>query len=136
MLTLIEFILKINRKEHFRVYQPNRDCLIYESFFEVHSPYFFDKEHETSGDWYNEKYFTNNSFCDNVRLNKEIDEETKVFLEKFGNYEVFSLECSSFTPCNITTDEEGHAFLQPIGKDPLRPNCNYIPCFDIFIKER
>lgn len=69
MMTLREFVEKINFREHFRVYQPNRDCLIYESYRSVHSPYFFDKEHNEKNKYFNEKYDSDNKFCDDVIIN-------------------------------------------------------------------
>ena len=69
MLTLREFIEKINFREHFRVYQMNMDGLIYESYYTVHSPYFFDKEHEEKREYFNDKYYSDNKFCDDVGMN-------------------------------------------------------------------
>ena len=36
MIMLKEFILNLNKDTQFRVYLPNRDCLIYESFHSLH----------------------------------------------------------------------------------------------------
>ena len=65
MITLREF-LKMIRDEQYRIYQPNRDCLIFESYFTVHSPYFFDEEHEKSGEWFNTKYYDDNDYCPDI----------------------------------------------------------------------
>ena len=45
-MTLKEFLTDIGTREHYRIYNPNRDCLIFESFFTVHSPYYFDAKEE------------------------------------------------------------------------------------------
>ena len=133
MMTLREFVEVVNAYTHFRVYQPNRDCLIYESYFTIHSPYFFDKKHEEDHDWYNDAYYQDNLFCDNVRFNRDLDEETKIFLEKFGNCEVFNIEIGGFRPSNIRMGKDGKPYLESIGEDPLRPGHEIIDCFNIFI---
>ena len=135
MMTLREFVEKVNFHEHYRVYQPNRDCLIYESYFKVHSPYFFDNAHEEAHEWFNSAYYDNNDFCDDVRHAKELDEETKTFLEKFGDYIVFSLECGCFRPVKMYKGEDGDLKFEYF-TDPLRPNLQYneyIDCFNVFI---
>ena len=89
MLTLREFIEKINFREHFRIYQMNMDGLIYESYYTVHSPYFFDKEHEEKREYFNDKYYSDNKFCDDVRTNenKGIDEEQIIYINfEFEDY--------------------------------------------------
>lgn len=135
MMTLREFVEKVNCREHFRVYQPNRDCLIYESFFKVHSPYFFNEKQQRE-EGFNVQYYADNKFCDDVRLRSSYDhdEETRLFLEKFGDYEVFGIECSSFKPCDILTDANGKIHINYYDGDPLRPGAgDWIPCFNIFI---
>ena len=136
MLTLREFIEKINFREHFRVYQMNMDGLIYESYYTVHSPYFFDKEHEEKREYFNDKYYSDNRFCDDVRTkeNRGIDEETTIFLEKFGNYKVIGLGCGSFRPHDIYRDSNGELHIKYYDEDPLRPGiAGDINCFNIFI---
>ena len=135
-MTLREFVEKVNFRGHFRVYQPNRDCLIYESYYSVHSPYFFDKEHEEKNEYFNEKYYSDNKFCDDIRTNKNkgIDEETRIFLEKFGNYNVIGLECSGFKPHDVYKDSDGKLHIKYYDEDPLRPGlADYIDCFNVFI---
>ena len=85
MITFREFIEKVYRRQHFRVYQPNRDCLIYESFYTIHSAEYFDKEHEDKRQFFNLNYYKNNPFNDKIRTDpcNWIDEETKVFLERW-----------------------------------------------------
>ena len=129
MLTLKEFISKINCREHFRVYQTNRDCLIFESYFKVHSPYFFDKKHKPFD--YNKKYYEENGYCDDVYNNK-LDKETKEFLKEFGDCEVFSLECSGFRP-SYMHKVNGELKIDYV-EDAHMPNREYLNCFNIFIK--
>lgn len=82
MMTLNEFIKDVNFHEHYRIYQPNRDCLIFESYYKVHSPYTFT---EDGGIGFNDNYWDDNDFCDDVRHYKELDEETKTFLKDSAN---------------------------------------------------
>ena len=127
-MTLKEFVTKVNFFEHFRVYQPNRDCLIYESYFKVHSPYFWDKKHYLD---FNKDYYNNNEYCENV-YNRVIDKETKEFLKRFGNYEVFSLECGSFRPCSFKRDENDNLVIVET-VDERKPHCSELSCFEVFI---
>lgn len=126
MMTLREFLEEVNAREHYRIYQPNRDCLIFESYFKVHSPYRFDAKADEERSWFQHDYWDNNDFCDDVRdPNVEDDEETKIFLEKFGDYEVFSLECSSFQPVKIYKGSDGKLKFEYYNKT--------IDCFNVFI---
>ena len=129
-MTLREFIEKVNSHEQFRIYQPNRDCLIYESYFKVHSPYYFDDKHEVFD--YNKDYYENNYYCRDVYLMKELDEETKIFLDKFGDYVVFRMECSGFRPRNMSKNYEGHIESECV-EDPSMPERDYLDCFNLFI---
>lgn len=130
MMTLREFVEKVNFHEQFRVYQPNRDCLIYESYFKVHSPYYFDDKHECcETNW---QYWNDNPYNRDVYLMKDFDEETKVFLDKFGNYEVFSLECSGFRPIYMHT-VDGKLVIDDV-KDEGMPHRDYLDCFNVFIR--
>jgi hypothetical protein len=133
MMTLREFIEKVNFHEHYRIYQPNRDCLIFESYFKVHSPYYFDKEHEDKREWFNHDYYNNNDYCDDVYKVDIYDEETKTFLDRFGNYEVFSLECSSFKPCKMYRDKNEDLKIEYL-EDERYPGHDYIGCFNVFIR--
>ena len=130
MMTLREFITKINANEHYRIYQPNRDCLIFESYFKVHSPYYFDKRHNIYD--FNKNYFENNKYCNDVYKVKKLDKETKAFLNRFGDYVVYHLECGSFKPYNITTTESGGCHLEEV-QDEFRPDNDYLLCFNVFI---
>ena len=132
-MTLKEF-LKVNWHEHFRIYQPNRDCLIYESYREVHSPYFFDEEHEKNREYINNQFWISNGYCDDVYQYPEvIDRETKQFLERFGDYEVFSIEIGSFRPESMYTDDEDKLHIESV-MDGRYPNQEYLECYNIFIK--
>ena len=130
MLTLKEF-LKINWHEHYRIYHPNRDCLIYESYREVHSPYYFDEEDEHRT---NLKYWSNNGYCDNIYQYPEVtDAETEKFLKRFGDYEVFSLEIDGFRPEIMYTDENDNLHIEPV-EDKHHPGQEYLKCYNIFIR--
>lgn len=136
-MTLREFILRAGRGEHYRIYQPNRDCLIFESFRKVHSPYNFrDKSRRNGLDKVlslNKDYWDNNPFCDDTRHYKPLDTETKVLLKKFGNYKVFRIEASGFRPTNYIKGKDGNFNVDVIDRDPLRPYSEYIDCLNIFI---
>lgn len=130
MLTLRDFLENINFYEHYRIYHPNRDCLVFESYFKVHSPYYLDKEHKLI---FNPNYYNNNFYCNDVRERKEFDEETKLFLNIFGDYEIFSIECGDFIPYNIKKGEDGNLIFEET-KDETQPNRDCLPCFNIFIR--
>ena len=131
MITLREF-LKMIQYEHYRIYQPNRDCLIFESYFKVHSPYTFNGVLTKL----QEDYWENNNYCDLVYFKHdiEIDEETERLLNEFGDMEVFAVECSSFKPSKVYKGEDGHIKIENV-KDKYHPDRDYIPCFNIFIAD-
>ncbi len=129
MLTLREFLEEINAYEQYRIYQPNRDCLIFESYYKVHSPYTFGEDGSIG---FNNKYWDNNDYCDDVRKRKEFDDETKTFLARFGDYKVSSLECSETLPRTMYRDVNGDLHIEEV-TDELNPNKEYINCFNIFI---
>lgn len=132
MLTLREFLEEVNAHEHYRIYLPNRDCLLFESYFKVHSPYYFDgkEEHLLK---LKDEYWENNDFCDDVRHCKEFDKETKELLDRYGNYKVHSLECSGFRPKKVYKGDNDKIKVDYLEGDPLRPNSEYIDCFNVFI---
>jgi len=129
-MTLREFILNLAPHTHYRIYQPNRDCLIFESFRKVHSPYNFrDRSRRNTLNKIlslNEDYWDNNPFCDDARHYKPLDTETNVLLKRFGNYKVFRIEASGFRPMNFSKDLNGELKIEYVGKD-------YIDCLDIYI---
>ena len=127
-MTLKEFI-KLNINDHYRIYQPNRDCLIFESYFKVHSPYKFDNEDYE----FNPNYYKDNDYCEDVYIKstKNMDSETKTFLKRFGKYKVTHLECSSFTPTRIK-ETDGSIKVELV-RSESRPNCQDLPCFNVFI---
>lgn len=126
-MTLREFIEKINGGEQYRVFMPNRDCLIYESYYKVHSPYYFNDTLEPRDD-----FFENNPYCNDVYQHKELDEETKSFLDKYGNCEIFKIECGSFIPYNKVKMRDGSVQLQRTF-DELRPYSSTLDCIDLFV---
>ena len=133
MITFRDF-LKANWHEHYRIYQPNRDCLIFESFRQVHSLYFFKEEDNKDNALINVKYYSDNGYCDNVYQYPEIiDKETETLLEVFGGYEVFSIEIGSFFPQIMYTDENNQLQVEKI-KDNHRPHLESLPCYDLFIR--
>ena len=126
MMTLREFVTKVNFKEHFRVYHPNRDCLIYESYFKIHSPFFNDDEA-------NKNYFDNNEYQDKVQLFEKLDNETKKLLNEYGDYVVFAIECGAFRPIRrFMKDEKLHVEYYSLENN----YSTHLPCLDVFIKTR
>ena len=127
-MTLRDFIERVNGGEQYRVFMPNKDCLIFESYLKVHSPYYFrDDCLELRHD-----YFENNYYCNDVYTTKELDEETKEFLAKYGNCEVFRIECGGFIPHNVITDENGNTKIETV-VDEYRPHSGYLDCFNLFV---
>lgn len=127
-MTLREFIEEVNFHEHYRVYLPNRDCLIFESYFRIHSPY----DLETDSTDLNKDYWDNNYYCDDVYVLREPDEQTKAFLNKYGDCEIFSLEIGGFKPCNLKKCKDGGVTVESV-TDRMHPYSNYLNCFDVFI---
>jgi len=130
MMTLREFITKVNFHEQYRIYKPNRDCLIFESYFKVHSPYYLNKNIDHTK--INHDYWKNNDYCNDVYTNKKLDEETKQLLDNFGECEVFSLECGSFKPMKVYTDEEEKLHFEYV-TESIFPDREYLNCINVFI---
>lgn len=128
MMTLREFIEDVNSFEHFRIYQPNRDCLIYESYFRIHSKYNFKDDKEM----FQEDYWNDNDYCGDVLHSNLLDDETETFLNKFGDYIVFKMECGSFRPSHVYKDSKGNISVEPT-KEETMPGREYLECFDLFI---
>ena len=128
MLTLKDFLENICFYEHYRVFSPNRDCLIFESYFEHHSHYRFDEGNE--GAWLNlnDAYYKDNHFSDKVRKTREFDEETKLFIKKYGKYRIFRMETGQFYPVDMSY---GTLFGDPPKFKLISPNP--ILCFNIYI---
>lgn len=118
-MTLEEFIKDVGRGQHFRVYQPNADCLLYESFLTVHSPYVLD---DLCFD-YNPSYYSNNHYCAEVVE----DAGEAVLLKNYGKYEIFRIDASQFRPFEMKMDKEGKLCVIYI-----EPN-NHIPCCNLYI---
>lgn len=130
MVTLREF-LKIAKSEQYRIYQPNRDCLIFESYFKVHSPYKFGIHSYKIQN----AYWEDNDYCREVYeksfKDPAYDKETKAFLDFFGDMEVFSVETSGFKPMRMYS-KGGHLCIEDVA-DPSMPEKRYLPCLNIFI---
>ncbi len=130
MLTLREF-LKIAKGEQYRIYQPNRDCLIFESYLKVHSPYKFGIRSYK----YQNAYWENNDYCRGVYENSfkdpAYDKETKAFLDSFGDMEVFCVETSTFKPMRMY-HKAGQLCIEDV-VDPFMPEERYLSCLNIFI---
>lgn len=133
-MTLREFITDIGKHEQYRVFQPNRDCLIFESFFKIHSPYYFgDDEHALD---FKENYYDDNDYCDDVYYNKELDDETKELLKYFGDYIVYRIEIGSFYPLRLFKNDKGDMEIVHVHETDKRTLEDYEDCFDIFIIPR
>jgi hypothetical protein len=130
-LTLKHLLSILESGCHYRIYQPNRDCLMWESYFTEHSPYKLKKDLSWSLN-YNKNYYYNNDYCYNVYENK-LDNQTKLMLKKYGDYEVFSIEVSAVTPLQLSLDQNGYSKVD-IVEDKYRPGLDSIDCINIFIK--
>jgi len=128
-MTLREFLEEVNFHEHYRIYLPNRDCLIFESYFKIHSPYDLKTD---SLELIND-YWDNNYYCDDIYAFRDQDEQTKALLERYGNCEVFSLEIGNFKPCNLKKCEDGGITVDEV-VDRTKPYSDYLNCFNVFIK--
>lgn len=132
MLTLKELLLELNKFDHFRVYMPNRDCLLFESFFLPHSEpgilkdLDLDDDLEWDSQW---EQFRNRKYCQRKWRSSidELDEETKILLTKYGDHQVFSLDASS---CYVTDYIKNR--LSPT-IDVAQPYADHVECLDIFI---
>ena len=94
MLTLRELLLEVNKDDYFRIYNPNRDCLEFESFYSPHDPWNCDNGHTFLKPAWRTSY-------------EELDDETKKLLDDYGDYEVFSIECSSTSCIDFYKNENG-----------------------------
>lgn len=134
MISLREF-LKLIRSEHYRVYYPNRDCLFFESFLVHHSPYRFPTGTIVMRE--SPEYYQENRYNDAIRhkgwRDPAYDEETKEFLERFGEKFVHSVEISSFLPFEWFHDDNGNMRTNVVKNLPGQDDFGYIECFDIFI---
>lgn len=129
MITLREFVCKVGKREHFRVYMPNRDCLAYESYFTHHSAIKITKKGLTLD--FDDDYYDNNKYCDNV-YKGIIDKDTENFLNCYGDYEVFSVECCGFRPTNMYKGKDGKLKIEET-RDEARPYSEILNCFNLFI---
>lgn len=117
-MTFYELFTKVAKLEEMRVYEPNRDCLIWETFLPEHAPFKLKRNLDgtVSWDW---GYANNNYYNCSPKRSRfhELDKQTKLFLEKYGDYEVHGIEASQ---CAIGFD-----------KDTKTPE--YCDCLDVFI---
>lgn len=130
-LTLKHLLNILERGCHYRIYRPNRDCLMWESYFTEHSPYKLKKDLSWSLT-YNRKYYSNNEYCYNVYEDK-LDNQTKLMLKKYGEYEVVTIEVSAVIPLHLSLDQNGYNKVD-IVEDKYRPGLESIDCINIFIK--
>ena len=130
MIKLKELLKILERGCHYRIYQPNRDCLMWESYFTEHSPYQLQEDLSWNLD-FNEKYYSNNNYCYNVYEDK-IDDQTELMLKKYGDYEVFSIEVSAVIPLKLRLDQKGDAKVDVV-EDKYRPGSQQVDCVNIFI---
>lgn len=88
-----ELFLKVSKREEMRIYEPNRDCLIWETFRNPHSLYTLSRNIDKGTiDWteYDDLYFKGKT--ERSRFTP-LDPQTELFLEKYGEYEVIAIEC-------------------------------------------
>ena len=126
MMTLREFVERVNFYEHFRVYMSNKDCLIYESYFKIHSPW------STLESDINNDYWDNNDYCDTALKTKALDKETEVFLNKFGDYQIVRMECSSVRPYRRDKDDSDEFIDEQVVEKSLLGK-EYLECFNLYI---
>ena len=136
MITLREF-LKLIRGEHYRIYYPNRDCLVFESFWVHHSPYTFSKKSKKTE--YVDAYWNDNTYNEQIYVNgwknPDYDEETKAFLDVVGGKIVHAVELSGFHPYKRYVDKDGHAAMEPLEGLSRQNAMGYIDCYNIFVSD-
>lgn len=132
MIKLKELLDILEPGCHYRIYQPNRDCLIFESHLTIHSE--VDLNENLEYDWgsIRNEYYTNNHYCYGVYHNEPCDIQTERFIKKYGDYEVLYLEVGSIHPYNIVQDEKGRVEIEYV-EDKYQPNADQVPCVNIFI---
>lgn len=119
-MTFRELFVKVAPMEEMRIYEPNRDCMIWETFYKIHAPYTLvrgEKYIEWSLDAPNE-YFNKNEIIIQHHYLRELDDQTKLFLEKYADFEVHGIECSGYAVGDFN--------------DP-NDSIEYRPCLDVFI---
>lgn len=132
MVTLREFILGLNKSDHFRVYKPNRDCLVFVSFLSPHSEpgILKDLDYNNDAEWEAQwKYFGNRKYCQRKWRTSydDLDDETKLLLDKHGDCQVIGVDAST---CYVADYIESR--ISPT-IDVIRPDADYVECLDIFI---
>lgn len=97
-MTFRELFLKVSSMEEMRIYEPNRDCMIWETFRKTHAPYTLVRR-EKYIDWSLDapnNYFDKNEEVRQLRSIENLDEQTQLFLEKYADYEVTGIETGSY----------------------------------------
>ena len=131
-MKLKEF-LELAKHEHYRIYVSNRDCLLFESYFDVHSVYNLKDRDSTE---LRQDYWRNNHYCGAVYTHGQpvgYDQDTQDLLKNYGDDDVISIEISNFIPKDFYIDQDG----KPISSqavDPVKPGHSTLGCFNIFIK--
>ena len=120
-MTFRELFLKVSPYEEMRIYDPNRECLIWETFLKVHSSHNLIRQGEyiTWDTNSTNDYFYHNEAIRQLRSLDNLDEQTKLFLEKYADYEVHGIETGGYYTGDFTDPE-----INP-GK--------HQPCLDVFI---
>lgn len=119
-MTFRELFVKVAPREEMRIYEPNRDCMIWETFRKTHAPYTLVRG-EKGIDWSLDApndYFENNETAVQLRFSSSLDEQTKLFLEKYADFEVHGIECGGYAVGDFN--------------DPDTP-VEYASCLDVFI---
>ena len=132
MMTLREFVERVNFYEHFRVYLSNKDCLIYESYFKIHSPLNILEKSGCLEITSDDDYWNNNEYCDTALKTRALDKETEVFLNKFGDYQIVRMECSLVRPCRRDKDDSDEFIDEQVVEKSLLDK-EYLECFNLYI---
>lgn len=109
---LLKELIKTLNTIQFRIYAPNRDCLVFESYMEHND---LDNHYSTN------KY--SNHFN---KMWPEMTNDLKEVLNRYGEWKVFSIEMSSFIKKDIINDI---AIVYEESENM------FLPCIDIFIKK-
>lgn len=131
MITLRELIKILERGCQYRIYAPNRDCLIFESYLTIHSERDLDENLNYMLEC--NEYYTNNPYCYGVYgIDEELDIQTIRFLQRYGDCKVHSLEVGNIRPYDLIADKEGRVSVHYV-EDKYRPGSEDVSCVNIFI---
>lgn len=129
MIKLNELLQILERGCQYRIYAPNRDCLIFESYLTIHSERDLDENLNYAPEC--NDYYTNNPYCYGVYGQEELDIQTIRFLQRYGNHEVHHLEVGSIQPYDLIADKDGRVSIRYV-EDKYRPGVE-VSCVNIFI---